>query len=468
MKNISAFIKNNKFNFAIIILYTIIVFFAMFNHEIWRDEAQVWCVVRDMDFFQIFQTTRIEGHPVLWYLILLPFAKLGADVITMQIISLLFVLAAVICFVFKSPCGNLLKTFVVFSSGLLYYLPVISRNYSLVPVFLFLTACLYSKRKENPVLYALCIIFLANTHVLMLGFCLILAFLFFIETIKDKINKKSAAAIILLAINFIFLFLCFWGMQNVNHATAFYAQNPKDILTAIVYFAQIFFLFPLSMLPGWFSCLLFYILLFLTLGFYLKNDKKIFTILFVSLCFQWYIYYKIWYIGIVYQKSFLLMLVILFCYWIYTKTSENKSKFLTFITAVFFIISFISSYFNIMLEANYQYSGSRQLANYIRKNLNDEKEFIVWGYPFCFSVISAYLPDKKLYMIDREYYITYYSFDLDNKKTKLPKPESSYYITVAGYTIGYDYEKVFQTNPDIINLTEYNEIFSIYKKRKKL
>lgn len=466
MDNVISFFKNNKFNLCIIFLYFVIAITAMFHHELWRDEAQVWCIVRDMNLADIFNTSRIEGHPVLWYLLVMPFAKLGFNVVSMQILSLLSVFCAVVYFVFKCPCGKLLKTFVVFSSGLLYYLSIIARNYSLVPIFIFLLAGFYHKRKEHPILYSVLIALLANTHSLMLGLCLILAFIFCLELIKEKLDRNKVIAVSILVINFLFLFFSFYNMQNVNHATAYYAQNPKDLTTAFIYFAQIFFLFPLSMLPSWLSVGLFYALMLLSLGFYFKQDKKLFLILLCSFGFQWFIYYKVWYIGIVYQKSFLLMLAVLFCYWVYTQNKEN-SKFLTVITTIFFAISFISSGFNIMFEINYPYSGSKELAQYIRKNLNDEKEFIVWGYPFCFSVISAYLPDKKLYMIDREQYITYYPFNLESKSEKFPRPDSKYYITVENFVVGENYEKIFQTNPNIINLTEYNEIFSISKKKSE-
>jgi len=47
-------------------------YFAIFHHEIWRDEAQVWCIVRNVNLSEIFQITKIEGHPMLWYLLVLP------------------------------------------------------------------------------------------------------------------------------------------------------------------------------------------------------------------------------------------------------------------------------------------------------------------------------------------------------------------------------------------------------------
>lgn len=464
MDKISIFLKKNKFNFIILILYLIITIYAMINHEIWRDEAQAWCLVRDMNLSQLFNAARIEGHPMLWYLTLLPFAKAGLDVLSMQIISLIFVFIAVIYFVFKSPFNYLTKTIIIFSSGLLYYLPIIARNYSIIPIFLFLAAGLYAKRKENPILYALILIFLSNTHLLMLGFSFIMAAIFCYELIKENHSKQKFIAISILILNFLFIYFCFNNMQNENYATAAYSQDPKDIITAIKYFAQIIFIFPLSLIPDKICIFLFYTLILSACVFYIKEDKKIFTILLFSCLFNWWIYYKVWYIGIVYQKSFLLMLIILFCCWIYKEKNYNKSKFITGITTVFFILSLIASPFNIYFERAYQYSGSKQIANYIKENLNNEKEFIVWGYPFCFSTISAYLPDKKLYMIDKETYITYFPFDLDKREQKQPSPKSKYYITVAGYTIGKNYEKIFQTDLNIINFTQYNEIYSIYKK----
>ena len=84
-----------KYSVFLIILWFVIVLFAAFNHEIWRDEAQVWCIVRDLNFFDAFQMARNEGHPFLWYMVVMPFAKLGLPVEAMQIVGLMFVFASV-------------------------------------------------------------------------------------------------------------------------------------------------------------------------------------------------------------------------------------------------------------------------------------------------------------------------------------------------------------------------------------
>ena len=161
----------NKFNIILFIIYLVITVLAMFHHEIWRDEAQAWCLVRDLSFTETFNMARVEGHPFLWYLLLMPFAKLGLPVLSMQIVSLIFVSIAILFLLFKSPFNKLEKVLICFSAGMVYYLPIVARNYSLIPIFLFLTAFLYSKRIEHPYLYILSIIMLSQTHIYMLGIC---------------------------------------------------------------------------------------------------------------------------------------------------------------------------------------------------------------------------------------------------------------------------------------------------------
>ena len=167
---------SKKFNWILIIVYLLITLTALLFHEIWRDEAQAWCIVRDLGFIDIYNMVRVEGHPMLWYLILMPFAKLGLPIISMQFINWLIVFASVIFFIFKSPFNYLQKILVTFSAGMIYFLPVIARNYTLIPILIFLLAYFYPKRTERPYLYSILIILLSQTHILMLGFSLILAF----------------------------------------------------------------------------------------------------------------------------------------------------------------------------------------------------------------------------------------------------------------------------------------------------
>lgn len=70
------YIKKNKFNILITLIYSIATLTVILFHESWRDEAQSWLIARDLGIIDIFKQMKYEGHPALWYLILVPFAKL--------------------------------------------------------------------------------------------------------------------------------------------------------------------------------------------------------------------------------------------------------------------------------------------------------------------------------------------------------------------------------------------------------
>ena len=97
------FLKN-KFNILILFLFAVIAFAGVLHHEIWRDEGQVWLVVRDLNLYGVFDHVRNEGHPLLWYLLVMPFAKLKLPVISMQFLSFAFY----DCFAAGCFCGFLL------------------------------------------------------------------------------------------------------------------------------------------------------------------------------------------------------------------------------------------------------------------------------------------------------------------------------------------------------------------------
>ena len=227
----------------------------VFHHEVWRDEAQAWLVVRDLDLLGVIKHVRTEGHPLLWYFLVMPLAKVihGFNaVFSMQILNWLFVVAGVGVFLFKSPFNFFLKISVILSSGFLYWYPVIARSYCLIPFLVFLLAVLYKKQKEHPFVYAGLLIALANTHVIMFGFCGALAIVFacqFKDEIKSLFDKNDlknvcnkitlvAPALVFLALFSIVAYL--WGSQQENYNVYISSHienisNMIDILEKIVF-----------------------------------------------------------------------------------------------------------------------------------------------------------------------------------------------------------------------------------------
>ncbi len=59
----------------ITVVFFLLNLILVLNHEPWADEANPWQIAESLspaNFFEIFRT---EPHPVLWYIILAPFAK---------------------------------------------------------------------------------------------------------------------------------------------------------------------------------------------------------------------------------------------------------------------------------------------------------------------------------------------------------------------------------------------------------
>lgn len=122
----------NILNIVILAVYAVFTFVMLLHHEIWADEAQVWLVVRDLSPVGIFEHVRTEGHPLLWYLMVFPFAKIlhfSNAIFSMQLLNWLIVLAGMAVLFFKSPFNIYVKSSILLSSGFLYWFPLNARSY---------------------------------------------------------------------------------------------------------------------------------------------------------------------------------------------------------------------------------------------------------------------------------------------------------------------------------------------------
>ncbi len=468
MDKLKNFILNNKFNLILLMLYILTVVISLNTHEIWRDEGQVWCIARDLSFIDILKSARVEGHPFLWYLMLYPIAKSGLPVISMQILSFLIILCSVIYFIFKSPFNNIFKTLIIFSAGMLYYLPVISRNYCLIPIFVFLLANLYNKRNIHSYLYIALIILLSQTHILMLGFCLILFLLFACEKISNFIKNKNNISfpyyLIFTGLYFLTFILLYINVSHENTVITTYINRGYTLLYIIKCIIYIF-LNKLELLYIFRTLSLMIIISFVLILFAIfKCDKKLFTIFSFSSLYIFFILYKIWFGGIPYQKVYLILLIMLFCAWI-IKKEHKENKLLKYSIGFLLIISFIVGIHSVYSDIRYNFSGSKQISEYIKNNLQNEKTFIVIAEPFTLSGISAYLPDTQFYILNNKKYLTFFNFS-KNEYGQKPIPENiRYYIVQDDYFLNdlSQYRELLKTNKENISSYMNKEIFTLYE-----
>jgi hypothetical protein len=61
------------------LFFSVVLIVRLAHHEVWRDEVQAWLITTSATSFADLLVIPGEGHPPLWYWVLLPFTKLGSD-----------------------------------------------------------------------------------------------------------------------------------------------------------------------------------------------------------------------------------------------------------------------------------------------------------------------------------------------------------------------------------------------------
>ncbi len=191
---------------ALWLMYAAVTAFLSVRHEPWRDELQAFLIARNLDFSGIFQQMRYEGHSALWsWLLHLP-AVCGAPVAVMSLYAWLLSILSAWLLLFVSHLSERVKITLLFSSGMLFFFPVVSRCYSLAAPALFINALLYPARRRRPVLYACSLALLGNVHLFLAAAALIFGIEFLYDTVLPGISaggkprRKSIVSILVLLI----------------------------------------------------------------------------------------------------------------------------------------------------------------------------------------------------------------------------------------------------------------------------
>ncbi len=187
--------EHGKCDVITLIIYLLGVCTVSFFHEPWFDEAQAWAIARSGSLKEIlFEIPHYEGHPPLWDLILLPFAKLGAPYeLSLAVVNIFFMTLAVAVLLFKSPFPKLIRCLLPFNFFLFYQYGVVSRPYCILVLAIFLAAACYKNRNEHPVKYLLCLALMCAVHSygIIIAGCLCIVWLIEIFTEYKKSGKLA-------------------------------------------------------------------------------------------------------------------------------------------------------------------------------------------------------------------------------------------------------------------------------------
>lgn len=186
----------------IIVLTAVFAVWIVFNgillagHELWRDEANVWLLARELSPLRLLQEIKYQGHPCLWYFIVMPFARLGLPFKTLSVISFLIMSVSAGIFVYRAPFCCITKAVCLISPVFSYYYPVVARNYCLIALLLLLLAVFDGKRNDRPVFYGLLLGLLVQSDTIILAAAGLISLMWLMESIVKSVRGKCGAPLL--------------------------------------------------------------------------------------------------------------------------------------------------------------------------------------------------------------------------------------------------------------------------------
>lgn len=205
---------------ALFAIWAILVAVGIANHEQWRDEGSDWITVRHVSIGELFGTMIPQiGHPPLWYFLMYPLGNMGLPLVTVNIVSAIVVGIAMYFMLFRLRLPFYVKALLVLSMFFVYEYPVVGRNYCLVVLFLMLTLWYYPKRFERPLVYAVIVVCLFNTHSMVFPMAFAVMLLYFWEMAERKqVNKRTLGAALLMLVGggYLIPYMAIPGMKAVS------------------------------------------------------------------------------------------------------------------------------------------------------------------------------------------------------------------------------------------------------------
>ena len=149
----------------VFVAYAAITAVAVIHHHPWRDEAQIWTTVRDLDIRGVFGQAPSEGRPPFWEMLVMPLAKAGLPYASMNWLHWALALVPVFLLLFVAPWPRPLRLLLPFSYYFIFEYSVVARHYVLTVLLVFAIAASYGRRREHPTWHGALLALLAWTNV---------------------------------------------------------------------------------------------------------------------------------------------------------------------------------------------------------------------------------------------------------------------------------------------------------------
>lgn len=402
-------------NIGLFLGYLVLNAILLSRHEPWRDEANVWLMGRELSPIQLLQEIKYQGHPCLWYLLVMPFAKAGFPLRTIEIISFMVMAAAAAIFVWKAPLHSITKAFCLFSPVFTYFYSCIARNYCLIALLLILLAWQYPKRNDRCMLYGLLLGLLIQADTIAIAQAGMISLMWFCENLWSGCRtgsregmKKVLKGIWIPAASLLLWMVQFWQVSDSPQFTT------RDLgFSELLSETQNFSYGILTRMTGLDHkfCSLFMlccVIVLAVLALKLKNAWAagtlvatfLFQAVFSATIYQLHMWH---YLSLCF--TYIWMLWVLFCQADGKKPDDKLCKVLSGlleILLIFFCICLFGNWnseresSNLANAMNGLYSDGSNTAGYIRENM-DEEDLIVTTDVAMASTVVAQLPQYEFY-----------------------------------------------------------------------
>jgi hypothetical protein len=394
-----------SFTGIVLVTFMAITTFVAAHHEAWRDEADAWLVVRDIDFSQIFQWSRHAGTPLLWYGLLAPLARVGLPYQSQQVLHFAVILAAMAVFVVFAPLSRLTKVLAVFSYYFTYEYAVIVRSYALAILLVFVAAALWKQRRERPVALGLVLALLCNTNAQ--GF--VIAAAFGIVLVAERAFRSSA----ILAAGAL---LAWWQVRTPLDPAREGARHVFNPL-AIPWTLGNAFAPTVLVAAGCGVALL--LLLVVTLA--LRRAPGALAVLWGTIIILLALYSFVWLGG--FRHAGFLLAITLVAVWIGAEDLDVRftSAAALLLNGALLISTFVAVRYWID-ETRFSFSGAEEAAMFIRDHHLESNDIAAHNLTQC-EALLPYLPRTRFWYAGLERYGTYLRWDAAQERAlEMPYP----------------------------------------------
>ncbi|HJR77623.1 MAG TPA: hypothetical protein VJ805_11635 [Nitrospiraceae bacterium] len=186
---------------------------VILQHELWRDEMQAWRIATSSrTLSELFQNSRYEGHPPIWYLCLYVLSRFSDDPLVMQLFHLAVGTGAIFVLCRYAPFTRWQKVCLSFGYFFFFEYLIISRNYALGVLALFVFCAVQTRAPGRTLVSAVLLAAMINTSAFGAIIALALGGWLVIESLVSRRTfslSSGLAAVAVLAIG-----LAIAGMQT--------------------------------------------------------------------------------------------------------------------------------------------------------------------------------------------------------------------------------------------------------------